>query len=61
MHFINNDGPRPIDVIAPETEYIDSTTLRVMTPDFMQLGPKDCVIHIAINEGDLSVTSTKFL
>jgi hypothetical protein len=52
VHFINNQGAKVLDVIAPEIEWIDTTTIKVMTPDFMQHGPKECTVRIAINEGD---------
>jgi len=61
VHFLNNQALKPIDVIAPEIEYIDSTTLKVKTPDFLTYGPKECVIRIAINDNDVSVTSTNFM
>lgn len=61
MHFINSQAVKVIDVIAPEVEWIDQTTIKVMTPDFMAYGPKECTVRIAINEGDISVTSTNFL
>lgn len=60
VHFINTQG-KTTDVVAPEVEFIDNTTLRILTPDFLNFGPKECVVRIAINEGDISVTNTNFL
>lgn len=52
VHFINNQGTKTLDVIAPEIEWIDAMTIKVMTPDFMMHGSKECIVRIAINEGD---------
>jgi len=35
VHFINSQAAKIIDVIAPEVEWIDQTTIKVMSPDFM--------------------------
>lgn len=61
VHFLNTQQAKVIDVIAPEVEFIDNTTLKILTPDFLNFGPKECVVRIAINEGDISVTNTNFL
>lgn len=62
IHFINTSEKKPIDVVSQAT-FVDTTTLEVLSPNFDAYGTlaKECVVRIAINDNDYSVTNTNFL